>query len=217
MVRVLLADDHNLVRTGIKRLLMEERGVEVVAEAKSGEDAITLARETMPEVILMDVSMPGIGGLEATRKLLRINPEFKVIVVSVHVDGPIPARMLEAGAVGYLTKGCEPEEMIRAIRSVEKGQQYVSAEVAQQMVLHHFDGSKTPIDSLSRRELQVMLMVSQGQNIREISKKLCLSPKTISTYRTRLLKKLGAHTDVELTHLALRHGLIEPRGSTGAP
>lgn len=213
MVRVLLADDHNLVRTGIKRLLSEAKGINVVAEATNGEDAIALASAHMPDVILMDVSMPGMGGLEATRKLLRINPNFKIIVVSVHVDGPVPSRMLEAGAIGYLTKGCDPEEMIRAITQAHKGERFVCAEVAQHMVLRHFDGSLTPIDSLSQRELQVMLMVCEGRSIQKISETLCLSPKTISTYRSRLLKKLGATTDVELTHLALRHGLIEPRGN----
>ena len=213
MVRVLLADDHNLVRTGIRHLLQEARDIEVVAEAQSGEEAIVLATEHNPDVVMMDVSMPGMGGLEATRKLLRINPNFKIIVLTVHIDGPVPARMLEAGAIGYLTKGCDPEEMIQAVRMAHRGQRYVCAEVAQHMVLHHFDGSRTPIENLSRRELQVMVLVSQGHSIQEISKKLCLSPKTVSTYRSRLFKKLGANTDVELTHLALRHGLIEPRPS----
>lgn len=213
MVRVLLVDDHNLVRTAFKHLLMAVQDIEVVAEARNGEEAIALARAHSPNVILMDVTMPGMGGLEATRRLLRVNPEFRIIALTVHVDGPIPMRMLEAGAIGYLTKGCSTEEMIRAIEAVARGEHYVCAEIAQHMVKAHFRNWQSPIESLSQRELQVLLMVSQGRKIREISDRLCLSPKTVSTYRTRLFKKLDAHTDVELTHIALRHGLIEPRSS----
>jgi len=211
MIRVMLVDDHDLVRAGIRRLLADTRGIEVVAEAASGEAALARAREAMPEVILMDVTMPGIGGLEATRKLLRINPAFRIVGLSVHADGPFPARMLEVGAAGYLTKGCDVEEMVQAVRKVTLGERYVGADVAQQMVLSRIDGGQTPIETLSPRELEVMLLVSQGHKLRQISAELCLSPKTISTYRTRVLRKLSASSDVELTHLALRLGLIEPR------
>lgn len=213
MTRIMLVDDHDLVRNGIKRLLADTPDMEVVGEAPNGEAALAAARATTPEVILMDVTMPGIGGLEATRKLLRIDPHVKIIGVSVHADGPLPARMLEAGAAGYLTKGCDVNEMIRAIRKVVRGERYVGADVAQQMVLNNLDGDSTAIDSLSPRELEVMLLVSQGHKLKQISDKLCLSPKTISTYRARVLKKLTASTDVELTHMALQMGLIEPRRS----
>jgi two-component system invasion response regulator UvrY len=210
MERVLLVDDHDLVRTGIRRLLEDTRAVEIVGEASGGQQALAVARETMPDVILMDVNMPGMGGLEATRKLLRINPEFKIVVVSVHVGGPFPARMLEAGAIAYLTKGCAVEEIVHAIKLARRGQRYISADVAQHMALNQFDASRAPMQTLSSRELEVMVMISQGVSIRDISEKLCLSPKTVSTYRSRILGKLGVGTDVELTHLALRHGLIEP-------
>ena len=131
MVRILLVDDHDLVRTGIRRLLNDVQGIEVVGEAATGELALSQARSLMPDVVLMDVTMPGIGGLEATRKLLRINPDCRIIGVSVHIDGPCPARMLEAGAAGYLTKGCDLEEMARAIRKVARGERYIGADVAQ--------------------------------------------------------------------------------------
>lgn len=213
MITVLLVDDHELVRTGIKRLLADVIDIEVVGEADNGETALAMAKETMPDVVLMDVTMPGIGGLEATRKLLRIHPDIRVIGVSVHADGPLPARMLEVGAAGYLTKGCALEEMVRAIRRVAAGQRYVGADIAQQMVLHNLGGGHPPIEKLSPRELEVLMLVSQGHKLQQISDKLCLSPKTISTYRTRLLRKLDATGDVELTHMALRLGLIEPRRS----
>lgn len=214
MVRLLLVDGHSLVRAALKHLLLAAPEVESVTEAGSGEEALSVARTYCPDIILMDVTMPGIGGLEATRRLLRINPRFKIIALTVHVEGPIPLRMLEAGAIGYLTKGCTPDEVLQAIAVVQRGEQYVCAEIAQQIVKAHVNGQHSRIESLSRRELQVLIMVSQGRKNLEISEHLCLSPKTISTYRTRLFNKLGVRTDVALAHIALRHGLVEPRSTT---
>ncbi len=213
MVRVLLVDDHDLVRTGIRRLLEDTEGIEVVGEARSGEEALIVAQGTHPEVVLMDVNMPGMGGLEATRKLLRINPAIRVIVVSVHVDGLVPKRLLEAGAVGYLTKGCSADEVVLAVRTVQRGQRYISRDVAQALALSTLTGGKSVLESLSERELQVLLQITQGHSIQDIADVLFLSPKTVSTYRSRIFKKLGVHSDVELTHLALRHGIIEPGSS----
>jgi len=210
MQRVLLVDDHHLVRTGIRRLLEETQEAQVVGEAGEGGAALALARETMPDIILMDVHMPGMGGLEATRRLLRINPGFKIIAVSVLVHGPYPARMLEAGCMAYLTKGCDVEEILHAIRLAGRGERYVSGDVAQHMVLSRLDANGKPTWGLSARELEVMVLISQGRSLREISERLCVSPKTVSTYRSRLYSKLDVSTDVELTHLALRLGLLEP-------
>jgi two-component system invasion response regulator UvrY len=210
MINVMLVDDHGLVRNGLKRLLNDVDGITVVAEAETGEQAIKQVRKQQPDVILMDISMPGIGGLEATRKISRSLPGVKIIAVTIHDDDPFPARLLEAGAVGYLTKGCEVHEIIKAIRSVHSGKQYITPEVAHKLALTFVNkGEKSPIDRLTQRETQVMLMIVKGSTNKEISGKLCLSPKTTSTYRYRLFDKLGVLNDVELTRFAIRHGLIK--------
>jgi two-component system invasion response regulator UvrY len=210
MINVMLVDDHDLVRSGIKRILTDVGDIEVVAEADSGEQAVRQAREIRPDVILMDLSMPGIGGMEATRKITRSMPDAKIIAVTIHEDEPFPARLLEAGAVGYLTKGCDVREIIDAIKSVYLGEQYLTPAVAQKLALsfvNHRD--KAPLEELTQRETQVMLMIVKGEPNKRISEKLCLSPKTTSTYRYRLFEKLGVINDVELTRFAIRHGLIK--------
>ena len=210
MINVMLVDDHDLVRRGIKRLLDDASGIKVVAEAVDGEQAIRQVRRKKPDVILMDVSMPGIGGLEATRKITQSSPDMKIIAVTVHSDDPFPARLLEAGAAGYITKGCDVEEIICAIQSVHQGKQYITPDVAQKLALSFVNhGTKSVIEELTQRETQVMLMIVTGESNKEISAKLCLSPKTTSTYRYRLFEKLGVDNDVELTRFAIRHGLIK--------
>jgi len=214
MINVLLADDHELVRTGIKRLLNDVRGIKVVGEASSGEEALELAKTREPDVVLMDVSMPGIGGLEATRKLIQSHPGVRVIVVTVHAEEPFPTRMLEAGAYGYLTKGCGVQEIVKAIKTVHLGKRYISSDIAQEMALSMMPGgNQSPFESLSPREMQVMLMVTDGKGPQEISDTLCLSPKTVSTYRRRLFEKVGVENDVELTRLVIRHGILETSDS----
>lgn len=210
MIKVLLVDDHELVRTGIRRLLDDTSGIKVVGEAESGEEAFLEVRKLKPDVVLMDVSMPGIGGLEATRKLMQLDAGLKVIIVTIHTEEPFPTRLLEAGAAGYLTKDCGINEIVNAIRAVVEGERYIGAEIAQQMALTMMPGgTNSPFQTLSQREMQVMMMVTQGQNVQQISDKLCLSPKTISTYRHRLFEKLNVDNDVELTRLAIRHGILE--------
>lgn len=210
MINVMLVDDHDLVRKGIRRLLDDASGIKVVAEAMDGEQAIREVRKKKPDVILMDVSMPGIGGLEATRKITRSLPDMKIIAVTIHDNEPFPARLLEAGAAGYITKGCAIEEIISAIQSVHQGKQYITPGVAQKLALSFVNhGTKSVIEELTQREMQVMLMMVRGESNKEISISLCLSPKTTSTYRYRLFEKLGVDNDVELTRFAIRHGLIK--------
>ncbi|PTT54329.1 UvrY/SirA/GacA family response regulator transcription factor [Aeromonas sp. HMWF015] len=210
MINVFLVDDHELVRTGIRRILEDVRGIKVVGEAQSGETAVTFCRQHHPDVILMDMNMPGIGGLEATRKILRIRPDVRIIVLTIHSENPFPTKVMQAGAAGYLTKGAAPDEMIQAIRLVHSGQRYISPEIAQQMALSQFaSADENPFKSLSERELQIMMMITKGQKVTDISEQLNLSPKTVNSYRYRLFGKLGINGDVELTHLAIRYGMLD--------
>ena len=196
---------------GIKRLLQDVQGLKVIGEAGTGEEAVLLAKELVPDVVVMDVHMPpGIGGLEATRKMIRHNPDIKILALTIYEDEPYPSRLLQAGASGYITKGCDPEEMIRAIRIIHAGQRYISPNIAQQIAIKRFTkGDTSPLDLLSERELQIMLMITQGQKVQDISKKLCLSPKTVNSYRYRIFDKLSINSDVELTLMAMRLGMIE--------
>ncbi len=211
MIRVLVVDDHDLVRTGISRMLADVDGLQVIGQAESGEMAIRKARELKPDVVLMDVKMPGIGGLEATRKLLRSYPDIKVIAVTVCEEDPFPTRLLQAGAAGYLTKGAALEEMIQAIRMVFAGQRYISPQIAQHLALKAFQpqSNGSPFDLLSEREIQIALMIANCQKVQTISDKLCLSPKTVNTYRYRIYEKLTITSDVELALLAVRHGMVD--------
>ena len=210
MINVFLVDDHELVRTGIRRILEDVRGIKVVGEAQSGETAVAFCRQHHPDVILMDMNMPGIGGLEATRKILRIRPDVRIIVLTIHSENPFPTKVMQAGAAGYLTKGAAPDEMIHAIRLEHSGQRYISPEIAQQMALSQFaSADENPFKSLSERELQIMMMITKGQKVTDISEQLNLSPKTVNSYRYRLFSKLGINGDVELTHLAIRYGMLD--------
>ena len=212
MINVMIVDDHDLVRLGIQRLLKDVRGIEIIAEAHTGEDAVRMARELQPNVILMDINMPGMGGIEACKRIHRYLPDAKIIVLTVHSDEPYPSRLLKAGASGYLTKGTGVDELVLAIRQVNSGNRYISAQVAQEMALKPFSNHENSelFQGLSEREIQVMMMITSGEKVASISDSLCLSPKTVNSYRYRLFEKLGVDNDVRLTHLAIRHGIIDP-------
>ena len=210
LINVLLVDDHELVRTGIRKILNEVKGLKVIGEACTGEEAIKFCRKVEPDVVLMDMNMPGMGGLEATKKLLRYSPDIKIIVLTVHTEDPIPAKVMQIGAAGFLTKGVGPEEMVNAIRSVHCGQRYIPADIAQKMALNQLNTSdENPFNLLSDRELQIMLMITRGEKVPHISERLVLSTKTINSYRYRMFEKLNVSNDVELTHLAIRHGMLQ--------
>ncbi|MDC1102340.1 UvrY/SirA/GacA family response regulator transcription factor [Pseudomonadales bacterium] len=210
MIKVLIVDDHQMVRFGTRRLLEDESGLQIVSEASSGEEAIEAVDALNPQVVLMDVQMPGIGGLEATRRCLRIAPDVKVIALSMHDGEPFPSKLFEAGAKGYVSKRSDPEELILAIRKVMAGQRYISTDIAQNLALRPFaEVQQSPFEQLSGREMQIALMVIRGMGAAEMGKKLILSPKTVNSYRYRIFEKLDIKNDVELTKLAIQHGLLE--------
>ena len=208
-IGVVVCDTHQLSRNGLIRLLSEEEDIELLGECDRGEDAIRLVREHGARVLLIDMEIPDLGGLEVARRLARTIRTAQVILVGTHAEGPIPARALESGASGYLTRGCAPVEVVTAVRRAAEGRRYVDAEVAQSMVIDRLNPGQSPIATLTARELTVMVMVCNGYDRQTISERLCLSPKTVSTYRTRIMRKLGTTNDVELTHLSYRHGLLE--------
>ncbi|TWH64096.1 LuxR family two component transcriptional regulator [Azomonas agilis] len=211
MIKVLVVDDHDLVRTGIVKMLADIKGIEVIGQANSGEGAIAQVRLLKPDVVLMDIRMPGMDGLEATRRLLRTHPDVKVIAVTAYDEAPFPTRLMQAGASGYLTKGADLKEMVQAIQDVFAGKDYISPPIAQQLARQAIQPQKSqsPFDLLSEREIQVALMLANGQKPQSISDQLCLSPKTITTYRHRIFEKLDVDSDVKLALLAVRHGMVD--------
>jgi|TARA_B110000211_G_scaffold135430_1_gene155155 two-component system invasion response regulator UvrY len=211
LINVLLVDDHELVRTGIRRILDDVRGFKVVGEAKDGEAAVQFCRQHTPNIVLMDMNMPGMGGLEATKKICRYCPDVKIIVLTVNCEDPFPSKVMQIGAHGFLTKGAGSDEMVRAIRSVHAGQRYIAPEIAQQIALAQVTGrtDENPFQSLSERELQIMLMITKGEKAQDIAERLNLSSKTVNSYRYRMFEKLNVGGDVELTHLAIRHKMID--------
>lgn len=212
LIKILVVDDHELVRMGISRMLGDVKEYEVVGEAQNGEEAVKLTRALHPHVVLMDVKMPGIGGLEATKKLLAHDPKVKIIAVTACEDDLYPERLMKAGALGYLTKGASLDEMIRAINTVMKDKPYMSSEIAQQLALKKFGGQETaesPFDALSERELQTAIHIANGRKAPEIANIFCVSPKTVNSYRYRIFEKLDINSDVELALLAVRYNVRE--------
>ncbi len=211
MISVLLVDDHELVRTGIKRIINDVRGMKVIGEVDSGEAACQFCRSEEPDIVLMDMNMPGIGGIEATKKILRYSPDVKVIILTMHTEDPFPSKVMKNGAQGFLTKTTSPDDLINAIKQVNVGQRYIAPEIAQQMALNQFSGVDTdkPFETLSERELQIMLMITKGEKVQDIADQLSLSSKTVNSYRYRMFEKLNICNDVELTHLAIRHGMLD--------
>lgn len=214
MIRVLLVDDHRLIRASLRRIVDEAGDMQVVDEAVNGEEAIRKARECAPDIVLMDINMPGVGGLEATSRICGGFDARKVIIISAYTDDPYPLRLMQAGASGYITKDCEPTEVVDAIRAVAKGETWLAVDIARQLAKTALSGQGTesPLRGLSQRELQVLMMVAQGIANLDIASALKLSPKTVATYRYRLYEKLDVQNDVELARLAMRHGIqVEPR------
>ena len=208
---VLVVDDHDLIRLGICRLLSDVPGINVIDQAASGEEAIVLVRKHRPDIVFMDIRMPGIGGLEATQRILSQQPNTKVIVISAFNDDVYPMTLLKAGASGYITKNADTDEIKTAIETVLLGKVYVSPRLAQMMVVNGLSNqSESPLSLLSPRELQIAELITNGKRANDVAETLNISPKTINTYKYRIYEKLGVSNDVELTLAAVKHGLVYP-------
>lgn len=210
MIRILLVDDHELVRTGLEALLNATDDITVVGVAQSGEEAVKQVLQLSADVVLMDVNMPGIGGVEACRRILRRDPDIKIIAISIHNGGPIPQQLLKLGVMGFISKGSSVDEMIFAIRKVITGKRYLCTEVANNLALQSLSGDgESPFAKLSQRESEVVTLILQGKSIQEMADMLMLSDKTVNTYRYRLYEKLQVKNDVELTRLAVKFSHID--------
>ncbi|ENO94564.1 LuxR family transcriptional regulator [Thauera sp. 28] len=207
-LRILLADDHAAVRMGF-RLLLEGAGAEVVGEADSGEKAVTAFSELKPSMLMMDVSMPGIGGLGALERLLAHHPDARVLILSAHDDAQIPARALRAGATGYLSKRAQPQELLRAVATVARGQRYIDPDIAPALALAQFSGGQDPVTALTEKEFAVFLQLAQGRTVAEIADSHNLSPSTVGTHLYHIKQKLNVSNAAELALVAIRSGLIE--------
>lgn len=209
-ITVFMVDDHALVRTGLRMILSGEADIEVIGEADTGEDALPQIRKLKPDVVLCDLHLPGISGLEVTERVVRGKYGSRVIVVSVLDDGPLPKRLIEVGAAGYVGKGGDAGELVRAVREVARGRRYLGSSVAQNMALAGMDGGTTPFDALTDREVEVAMLLVQGLRQQDIATRLSLSPKTINTHKARLFEKLGVQDNIALTRLLARYGLVDP-------
>ena len=205
----MLVDDHAVVRTGFRLLLQAFGDIEVVAEADSGEAACQMYESVAPDVVVMDIAMAGMGGIEAIKRLMAKDAKARILALSAHEDTSHPKRALQSGALGYLSKRSAPEVLIDAIRAIAKGQHYLDAQIAQRMAVQDIHGEKSPMDALSPREFEVFLHLARGQSVAQISETLSLSSSTIGTHLYNVKQKLGLVNQAEMTLLAVRHGLID--------
>ena len=209
-INVMLVDDHAVVRMGFRMLLETAADIKVIAEAENGEQAIKLYVEHQPNVVVMDITMPGIGGLEAIERIMAKDSAARILVLSAHEDSVHPKRVLNAGAMGYLTKRSAAEELIKAIRTVAGGKRYLEANIAQQMAIQQLSGQQNPVDVLSDREFEVFMALAKGKTTNDIADTLCLSPRTVGTHLYNIKQKLNASNSAEIALIAMRSGLIDP-------
>ncbi|MBN1102272.1 MAG: response regulator transcription factor [Deltaproteobacteria bacterium] len=208
MIKVLLADDHGIVRAGLRRLIEEKGDIEVVMEAANGEEALNQARKKPPDVAVIDISMPGMDGLEVVSQLRSFLPTLPILILTMHEEEQYVGRALSAGAMGYVTKRSAPEELVKAIRKVHAGGRFLSDSAAEALAARAARGG-SPLDALSNREMQVLRCLALGKTNREIAETYHISVKTVDTYRNRLLAKLGLRNNAELSRFAIQHNLIE--------
>ena len=209
-INILLVDDHSVVRMGFKMLIGNESDMAVICEAESGELGITAFKEHKPSIVIMDITMPGMGGLDAIERIIAFDKKAKILVLSAHEDSVHPKRALSAGALGYLTKRSAAEELIKAIRSVNSGTKYLEPAIAQQMAITQISGENNPVEILSDREFEVFMDLAKGKSTNEIADTMCLSPRTVGTHLYNIKQKLNANNSAEIALIAIRCGLLEP-------
>lgn len=215
-VQVLLADDHAVVREGYRRLLERTPDITVVAEAANGEEAYRLFCELAPDVVVMDINLPGMSGVEAARRIIAREPLARVLMFSMHEDAMFASRALQGGARGYVTKASAPEVLVDAVRAVAGGKPYISQDVAQQLALQALPGQRLPLNHLSPREFEVFRLLAEGRSIAEIAQVMCLSHKTIANYQSSIRQKLELTNAAQVVRLAMSHGLLDTAGGHGA-
>ena len=209
MIRLLVVDDHELVRIGLRHIFEDYPAIRIAGEAVDGESALRMNRELRPDVVLLDISLPGLSGFEVTTRLKQASPDLGIVILTIHEQAPYPAQLLEAGAAAYLTKGCPATELVEAIKTVARGGRHIGSRVAQQMALNLLPGgAASPFEVLSAREMEVMLMLAEGRKIADIAALMHLSPKTVATYKYRIFEKLNTRNDVDMTRMALRWGVV---------
>lgn len=210
MIKILIVDDHPVVRQGLKQILSEEPDMVVAGEARNSSEAFNLVQAGMLDIVILDITIPGRGGLDVLKELRQTHPRLPVLMLSIHPEDQYAVRSLKAGASGYMTKESAPEELVKAIRKITEGGKYVSPAVADQLVYDlQYNRDKVPHELLSDREYQIMLSIASGKKIGLIAEEMALSIKTISTYRTRILEKMKLNNNAEITGYALRNGLVE--------
>ena len=207
-IKVALVEDESLVRALIRKLLESTGSISVVGEATNGEDAARLVKNRSPEVVVLDINLTGIGAIESARLLRRVDESIRLLALGPRVDPSLPLRLLEMGVDGFVTKSSTPDEFVEAVREVHRGRKYLDARVARNIVLDQVSGRLSPLDTLTPREIEIMTWIAKGSRVAEIAEALARSPKTISTLRSRVLRKLGVKNDVEVTLLAIRHRLV---------
>jgi DNA-binding NarL/FixJ family response regulator len=208
-VKVVLVDDHTVVRSGLRRLLESHKSIEIVAEADTGEMAYQLFGEVGPDVVLMDISMPGMGGLEAAKRILQRYPHAKIVIFSMHEAVSFAAQALKAGVKGYVTKTGVADDLLQAVLDVSKGRTFLSQDVAQKVALQTLVGESNPLQQLTSREFEVFRLLAEGKRVEDVADMLKISQKTVANYYTLIKQKLSVNSPVEMVRLAMRHGLID--------
>jgi DNA-binding NarL/FixJ family response regulator len=208
-IKLILVDDHAVVRSGLRRLLELNKQVEVIAEADSGEQAYQCYGELKPDIVVMDISMPGMGGLESARRIIKRYPTAKIIIFSMHETASFASQAIKSGVKGYVTKTGAAEDLTRAVLEVANGKTFLSAEIAQKIALETLSGQDDPIHQLSGREFEVFRLLAEGKKVEEVAEMLKISQKTVANYYTMIKQKLGVTSPIDMVRFAIRHGLVE--------